>query len=80
MPRAKSTRNGTPRTSAPEAAPAVTSPEVKQNASHVDLEAEIRRRAYELYAQRGYVSGHENEDWIVAEREVLARYNLQQSA
>jgi hypothetical protein len=38
-----------------------------------DLEAAIRVRAYELYAQRGYVEGFEEEDWLTAEREVLAR-------
>ena len=38
-----------------------------------DLEAAIRLRAYELYAQRGYVEGFEEEDWLAAEREVLAR-------
>jgi hypothetical protein len=38
-----------------------------------DLEAAIRLRAYELYAQRGYVEGFEEEDWLTAEREVLAR-------
>lgn len=38
-----------------------------------DLETAIRARAYELYAQRGYVEGFEAEDWLAAEREVLAR-------
>ena len=33
---------------------------------------EIRRRAYELYEQRGHTPGHENEDWLVAEQEILA--------
>src|SRR5580700_10435507 len=77
MARAKSPRNGNTRTT--NAATAVTNPEAK-NGSQTDLEAEIRRRAYELYAQRGYTPGHENEDWFVAEREILARYNQQQSA
>ena len=54
--------------------------EVKKNFSSVDIEAEIRRRAYELYQERGGTPGHEVEDWLVAEREVLARYNQQQSA
>jgi hypothetical protein len=55
--------------------------EHKQNPSTADLEAEIRRRAYELYEQRGYTPGHENEDWLVAEREVLSRAeDHQQSA
>jgi hypothetical protein len=76
MARAKSPRNGNkqqvstlPTTGIP-ATRAVT----------VDLEAEIRRRAYELYEQRGCVPGHEDDDWLVAEREVLARHNHQQSA
>ena len=80
MARAKSPRNGNTRTTNAVTAPAVTNPEMKQNGSQTDLEAEIRRRAYELYAQRGYTTGHENDDWFVAEREILARYNQQQSA
>ncbi len=38
------------------------------------LEQEIRRRAYELYEQRGPSSGTETDDWLVAEREILERY------
>lgn len=38
------------------------------------IEEEIRRRAYELYEGRGYMSGRETEDWLVAEQEVLQRY------
>jgi len=41
----------------------------------VNLEDEIRRRAYELYERRGYSEGHETEDWLVAEQEVKLRYN-----
>jgi|KBSMisStaDraftv2_1062788.scaffolds.fasta_scaffold01899_15 hypothetical protein len=47
------------------------------NGSAVDIQAEIRQRAYELYQERGYVSGFEQEDWITAEREVLSRHSLQ---
>jgi hypothetical protein len=46
----------------------------------IKLEDEIRRRAYELYVQRGSVSGSEAEDWLTAEREVRQRYQKQQSA
>src|SRR5882757_6189345 len=46
----------------------------------IKLEDEIRRRAYELYVQRGSVSGNEAEDWLTAEREVRQRYQKQQSA
>ena len=44
-----------------------------------NIEDEIRRRAYELYVQRGTASGSEAEDWLTAEREVRQRYH-QQSA
>jgi hypothetical protein len=55
-------------------------PVVKNNSFPADMEGEIRRRAYELYEQRGCTPGHEDDDWLVAEREVLARHNHQQSA
>lgn len=45
----------------------------------INLDDEIRRRAYELYQQRGTASGSEAEDWLTAEREVKQRYH-QQSA
>jgi hypothetical protein len=43
------------------------------SSSPVDLSAQIRERAYQLYLERGSTPGHENEDWLNAEREVLAR-------
>jgi len=46
----------------------------------IKLEDEIRRRAYELYLQRGSAAGSEAEDWLNAEREVRQRYQKQQSA
>jgi Protein of unknown function (DUF2934) len=46
-----------------------------RNGLPADLESEIRLRAYELYEQRGSATGSEAQDWIDAEREVLARYN-----
>jgi len=50
------------------------------NAIPINLEEEIRRRAYELYAERGFFSGHEHEDWLKAEREVKQRYGQVRSA
>jgi hypothetical protein len=35
------------------------------------LEERIRRRAYELYVERGNQSGSELDDWLQAEEEVL---------
>jgi hypothetical protein len=46
----------------------------------INLDDEIRRRAYELYLQRGSGSGCEAEDWIAAEREVRQRYHQRQRA
>jgi hypothetical protein len=49
--------------------------EGRKNVFPINLEDEIRRRAYELYQQRGYSAGKEAEDWLTAEREVLQRYD-----
>jgi len=35
-----------------------------------ELQEQIRRRAYELYEQRGRHDGHETDDWLQAESEV----------
>jgi hypothetical protein len=48
--------------------------ETKKNLIPINLEDEIRRRAYEIFEQRGYTPGDERDDWLQAEREVLARY------
>jgi hypothetical protein len=36
-----------------------------------DIEESIRRRAYELYEQRGRIEGFALDDWLQAEREIL---------
>jgi hypothetical protein len=51
----------------------------RNNVVPINLEDEIRRRAYELYQQRDPWAGSEAEDWFNAEREILQRYH-QQSA
>lgn len=49
-----------------------------------NLEDQIRRRAYELYLQRGATSGHESgnesQDWLMAEREIRSRLGGQNQA
>jgi hypothetical protein len=35
-----------------------------------ELQEQIRRRAYELYEQRGRDDGHETDDWLQAESDV----------
>jgi hypothetical protein len=82
MPRAKSPRTPKP-TTKPVENKVLQMPEnangSSQNGSSrngslpSELESAIRIRAYELYAQRGYIEGFEKEDWLTAEREVLAR-------
>jgi hypothetical protein len=37
---------------------------------HPNLEEEIRRRAYELYEERGREDGHDVDDWVRAKAEV----------
>ncbi len=49
-------------------------PEVPQSAQPINLDEEIRRRAYELYLERGGGAGDQHQDWLTAEREVLARH------
>jgi DUF2934 family protein len=52
-------------------------PEARKNIVPINLEDEIRRRAYELWEQHGRVEGHEDEHWLLAEREVRERYRAQ---
>jgi hypothetical protein len=40
-------------------------------ASHVDAEENIRRRAHQIYLERGGEPGRELEDWLQAEEELL---------
>jgi Protein of unknown function (DUF2934) len=42
-----------------------------KNERRVDPEDEIRRRAYELYEQRGKIDGYALDDWLQAEAEVV---------
>jgi hypothetical protein len=46
----------------------------KSNTAMPNDEA-IAKRAYELYLQRGSVSGHELDDWLEAEAELSAAAN-----
>ena len=39
----------------------------------------IAKRAYELYLQRGSVSGHELDDWLEAEAELSAAANSEEA-
>ena len=88
MAKAKTPRSGT---SNGKAAPAgaeisiATQPKTKSQdipasfiATQIDLEAQIRQRAYQLYTERGCTPGQENDDWFRAEQEIrahLGRHN-----
>jgi hypothetical protein len=61
------------RTAATPIAPAASSAQ--------DLESKIRQRAYELFVERGQITGRDREDWFQAELEILASAdNHKQSA
>ena len=40
-----------------------------------DLQDQIRTRAYEIYEQRGRHDGFDEQDWLAAEAEILAKAN-----
>jgi hypothetical protein len=48
--------------------------ELRKSNGNGNLEEEIRRRAYELFQERGGDHGRHHEDWLRAEAEVRARY------
>jgi hypothetical protein len=50
--------------------PSTPKAEEEQEFSDTELESTIRRRAYELYEQRGFVDGNELDDWLRAEEEI----------
>jgi hypothetical protein len=61
--------------------PAARKPQVSPaSLDHVNLDEEIRRRAYELFVERKGAAGDPAADWFVAEREVRARYAGKESA
>lgn len=81
-PRSKKTTPPT-EASAVQPAPLQVVPEVRKNVTsinvavkkaNVDLDEEIRQRAYELYLERKGATGDQAQDWLTAEREIRARY------
>jgi len=44
-----------------------------QHRYYEDLGSRIAERAYELYVQRGQEHGHDIEDWLEAERQILPK-------
>jgi hypothetical protein len=54
----------------------------KNDSAHVPpgVHEEIRRRAYQLYEERGRLHGFHHDDWARAEREILSRFEREKSA
>ena len=45
--------------------------ETRATESPVDIQEQVRRRAFELYEQRGREGGHDLDDWLQAESELV---------
>ena len=54
------------RTSTPD-----TEPQITRDVQ--DLTEQIRQRAYELYELRGRADGHELDDWLLAESQLIQK-------
>jgi hypothetical protein len=59
--------------------PEIVRAEPRANLVPINLDDEIRNLAYLLSERRGFQPGHETEDWLEAEREVLGRYQQQRA-
>ena len=70
--------NNKPEPTAPEVSTAAQSQMVSSGipasfiATQIDLETQIRQRAYQLYEERGCTPGQQDEDWLRAEQEIRA--------
>ena len=51
-------------------------------ASHekMDMQGQIRQRAYELFEERGRHDGHQLDDWVQAEQEVRDKHGFRKAA
>ena len=50
-----------------------------QHRYYEDLGSRLAERAYELYVRRGYEHGHDFEDWLEAERQILPKEMFERS-
>ena len=50
---------------------AIPTSKTQTTMSTVDLQEQVRRRAFELYELRGREDGHELDDWLQAESEIV---------
>ena len=47
--------------------------ETRATESPVDIQEQVRRRAFDLYEQRGREDGHDLDDWLLAESELVQK-------
>lgn len=57
--------------------PEIVRTDSRSNLVPINLDDEIRRLAYLMSERRGFVPGHETEDWLAAEHEIRERYHQQ---
>jgi hypothetical protein len=55
--------------------PEIVKTESRSNLVPINIENEIRQLAYLFSERRGFTPGHETEDWLAAEHEVMQRYH-----
>jgi hypothetical protein len=55
--------------------PEIVKSESRANVVPINLDDEVRQLAYLFSERRGFEAGHETEDWLAAEHEVLQRYH-----
>ena len=60
------------RTRKPKSAKATAAP-VQQVSVSTDFQEAIRSRAYSIYEQRGREHGHDLDDWLIAEVELVRK-------
>ncbi|HKU22550.1 MAG TPA: DUF2934 domain-containing protein [Terriglobales bacterium] len=46
---------------------------IKSEVRTTEIDERIRRRAYDLYEQRGRLDGHDMDDWLQAEAEMSGK-------
>jgi hypothetical protein len=57
-----------------------TNPDVENQPSGTITQEEIAQRAYALYEARGREDGHDLDDWLEAERELLEQHSRRSAA
>ncbi|HZR28222.1 MAG TPA: DUF2934 domain-containing protein [Terriglobales bacterium] len=70
----------TKRNTAVEMVPEELTPDASQPNADIELQEQIRQRAYELFEQRGKEDGFAEQDWLQAEAELTHAKALKAAA